>query len=472
MNIFIKKPLYTQLVALMLVVFFAPACAHIGKQYAIDRTLGERLSPDYTVYVNGRAIPVLTSAVSEDALEAPLYLNELYSFASFEMMDSVEVRVESSVPLTELSVRSVDASIPVALAGTQATFELPANGNYLIERNGNGRKDPLLLFANPVQARPDPMDPSVVYFGPGRHTAGLISLSDNQTLYIDKAAIVTGRVVASGHNIRICGTGVLENSGEEYNWKNIILLKNCTQTRVEDIVLRKHSRGWTFKSTDCEDLEITNVKIVGSHSYNDDGIDLCNSRRVRIDGCFVRTNDDSFAFKGMNKEERTNCENITVTNCMMWSDLCCTILLGDESHADYMRNIVVRDCFVPFLSYKKYTKKFLMVHACEEMRLENIRIENFEIRGQGQNNNYIEIASEYNQWCATETAGYVKDFLIRNVHLTGDDGEYNIVIKGFDATHTVEDLRFENCTIHGEPILADSANVSVGDFTKEIHFKN
>ena len=164
MNIFIKKPLYTQLVALMLVVFFAPACAHIGKQYAIDRTLGERLSPDYTVYVNGTAIPVLTSAVSEDALEAPLYLNELYSFASFEMMDSVEVRVESSVPLTELSVRSVDASIPVALAGTQATLSYLQMGIISSSAMEMGRKDPLLLLPS-GRHLPDPMDPSVVYFG-------------------------------------------------------------------------------------------------------------------------------------------------------------------------------------------------------------------------------------------------------------------------------------------------------------------
>ena len=35
---------------------------------------------------------------------------------------------------------------------------------------------------------------------------------------------------------------------------------------------------------------------------------------------------------------------------------------------------------------------------------ENIRIENLKFAAV-QNNNYIEIASEYNQWCATETAG-------------------------------------------------------------------
>jgi pectate lyase len=265
---------------------------------------------------------------------------------------------------------------------------------------------------------------------------------------------------------------VLENSGETYDWKHMILLEGCTQTRVEGIVLRKHSRGWTFKAVQCDDMEISNMKIVGSHSYNDDGIDLCNSRTVRIDGCFVRTNDDAFAFKGMDDENRTNCEDITVTDCMMWSDLCCTILLGDESRANYMRNIVFRDCFVPFLSYEKYLKKFLMLHACEEMRLENVRIENIEIRGEGQNRNYIEIACEFNQWCKTKTSGYIKDVVLKNVHLTSEEGGCHVVIKGFDETHTVEDVRFENCTVNDSSLTSGSPNVQVGPFTTNISFQS
>jgi hypothetical protein len=433
---------------------------------------GVRLSADYVVEVNGKAVPVYTAAVSPDARQAPLNLNEFYSFAGFECSGPVEVVVRSSEPLSELSVRSVHEKAPAKLEGNTATFTLEKNGNYLIERNGNGRKDPLLLFANPESERPDGNDPNVIYFEPGRHEAGLISLSDHQTLYIESGAIVTGRVEARGDNIRICGTGVLEHSGEEYDWRHMVLLEGCTRTRVEGVVLRKHSRGWTFKTVQCEGLNVSNMKIVGSHSYNDDGIDLCNSRKVRINNCFIRTNDDAFAFKGMDAESRTNCEDITVTNCMMWSDLCCTILLGDECRADYMRNIVFRDCFVPYLSYEKYLKKFLMLHACEEMRLENVLIENIEIRGEGQNRNYIEIACEFNQWCETETAGYIKDVVLKNVHLTGEEGGYQVVIKGFDEKHTVEEVRFENCTINGRPITAGSSNVTVGAFTKNVVFQD
>ena len=89
---------------------------------------------------------------------------------------------------------------------------------------------------------------------------------------------------------------------------------------------------------------------------------------MTVEGCFIRTMDDCLAFKGMDGG-RSNCENITVRDTMMWTDQCCTILLGDESRAAYMRNITIRDCFVPYLSYEGYPKKFLMLHAGEEMKL-------------------------------------------------------------------------------------------------------
>ena len=171
-----------------------------------------------------------------------------------------------------------------------------------------------------------------------------------------------------------------------------------------------------------------------------------------VEGCFIRTNDDCFAFKGKDGEMR-NCESITVSNCMFWSDQCCSILLGDESRAAFMRDITIKDCFVPYLSFEGYPKKFLMLHAGDEMRMENIRLENIEIRGQGQERNYIEITCEINRYCKTKKPGFIRDVVLRNVHLTGDEGAYRVLIKGFDDTYTVEDVRFENCTVNGQPPL-------------------
>ena len=208
---------------------------------------GEALSAEYRVEVNGMNVPVYTAYVSEDARVAPLNLNDYYSFGSFEFSGPVEVTIHSSEPLSELNVRTVGREILAEIEGNVATFRLEQNGNFLIERNGNGRKDPLLLFANPLEEDlPNPDDPNVLFFGPGRHDAGVITLTDNQTLYIAGGAIVTGRVEARGDNIRILGRGLLENSTEEYNWKYIVLLNECFGSQIMDRLT-----GGKLRSKEC-----------------------------------------------------------------------------------------------------------------------------------------------------------------------------------------------------------------------------
>jgi hypothetical protein len=116
---------------------------------------------------------------------------------------------------------------------------------------------------------------------------------------------------------------------------------------------------------------------------------------MMIEDCFLRTKDDCIAFKGLGYGRR-NCENITVMRTSLWSDECCALLFGDECRAEFMRNITVKDCHVLYLSYdfaqpNPYTKKFLQLHAGEEMRMESLRFENIDIYGEGQDLNYIEL---------------------------------------------------------------------------------
>jgi hypothetical protein len=434
------------------------------------------LSEVYAVYVNDEKIPVYSTPVEESYHNIPhLKVDKTYSFTSFDCDGPVKVRVVCTEPVSELSVRSVDKKVPVKINGKEASFTLNGTGNFLIEKNGKGRKDPLLLFANPRETNiPDKNDPDVIYFGKGLHNAGLISLRSNQTLYIEAGAIVTGKVEARGDNIRICGRGILENTGEkegdEYYRSHLISLEACKNVTLEGIILNKKSRGWTTLVKGCDGVHVNYVKICGSRAGNDDGFDPVNSKNMMIENCLIRTADDCLAFKGMD-DERSNCENITVRHCMLWSDRCCAILLGDECRADFMRNIVVEDCFIPYLSCEGFPKKFLMLHAGEEISIEKIRLENIEIGGEGQERNYIEMTCEYNRYSKTKTAGNIRDILLKNVHLTGDEGGYHIVMRGYDQQHIVESVTFENCTMNGKSLSQSYPGLQFGDFVKNIRFK-
>ena len=82
----------------------------------------------------------------------------------------------------------------------------------------DGKKGPLLLFANPLETDvPKADDPTVLYYGPGTHQVGAIILGDGQTLYLAGGAVVKGAVIARGSNIRICGRGILD--GSDYEWR-------------------------------------------------------------------------------------------------------------------------------------------------------------------------------------------------------------------------------------------------------------
>jgi len=432
---------------------------------------GEDLSKDYTVAADGQPVPVYTAPLD------PLYntkcgqhWNPTYSFASFEFSGSVTVKITSDEALTAVSIRPGGERIPVSISGNTATFTLERPGNFVVERNGNGRKDPLLLFANPVESeRPLPSASGVIYYGPGRHNAGMINLGSNQTLYIAGGAVVTGAIIARGDNIKILGRGLLENSGAEYETKCMILLNRCSRVRVEGITIRKGSRGWTLVPMECDDVAIANVKICGSYRPNDDGIDPVNTRNMTIEDCFIRTKDDCLAFKG-SQADRRNCENITVTRTSLWSDQCATMLFGDESRAEFMRNIRVTDCHVLYLSFKQNPKKLLMLHACEEMRMENLRFENIDVYSDGPESNYIEMSCEFNKYNKEKVPGFMRDIVLKNVALTARDGAGLILLKGFNAQYEIDGVTFDHCTVNGTAVTRQSPNVQIGEFTRNIQF--
>jgi pectate lyase len=430
----------------------------------------EKLSEEYFVSVNGREVPVYVAQLSP-YIQSVTGWDENYSFTSFESSGTVTVTVRSSQPLKAFTIRPIEQEIPVQLDGNTATFTLPRNGNFVIERNGHGRKDPLLLFANPVEVNPPKAgDPGVIFFGPGHHDAGFISLASNQTLYIAGGAVVTGAVKARGENIKIRGRGILQNEGNPYNGHNMIHLDRCRNVSIEGIILRKKSQEWTVRPDHSDGIVISNLKICGGYGDNDDGIDPVNTRNMVVEDCFIRSKDDCMAFKGIG--DRTNhCENITVVRTSLWCDQFCCILLGDESSAEFMRNITFKDCHVLFMSFEGNPKKFLMMHPGDGMHMENIRFENIAIHGEGQTHNFIEMSCENNVYSQTKEVGSMKNIFLKNVTVTGLPGGYDIVIKGFDATHTIEGVTFENCSILGQPLTADSPNLHLGGFIKDIEFK-
>jgi polygalacturonase len=91
---------------------------------------------------------------------------------------------------------------------------------------------------------------------------------------------------------------------------NLVRFINCTNVLISGVTIQ-NSPTWTVQIARCERVAITGVNInsFGSNRRigNDDGIDLVESRFVRISDCDIQTGDDCIALFGSEKIAVSNC---------------------------------------------------------------------------------------------------------------------------------------------------------------------
>lgn len=333
----------------------------------------------------------------------------------------------------------------------------------------DGKNHPLLIFANaPEQNAPKKGDANIIYFGPGIHrpTGGVIQLKSNQTLYIAGGAIVHAAVVVNNaENVVIRGRGILCGSDwphHEGPAAHLIEIISSRNVSVEGIILRG-SYGWTLVPEDSENVTITNVKICGGRVFNDDGIDLVNSRHVLIRDCFIRTDDDCIALKGLH-DEWGNVDDIRVEESVLWCDRARITLMGHESRAKYMQNIVYRDIDIIHFSMAPF-----LLQPGEEMTLQSVLFENIRLNGTGQED-FAVLNPTINQYMLRKVPGHIKNIQFKNVALSGTPGGYRVIVEGYDDSHKAEGIKFENVSILGKPLTRSYEQLQIGKDTADVTF--
>ncbi|MCZ7637314.1 MAG: hypothetical protein M5U12_15540 [Verrucomicrobia bacterium] len=103
------------------------------------------------------------------------------------------------------------------------------------------------------------------------------------------------------------------------------------------------------------------------------------------------------------------------------------------------------------------------------MRLEDVTVENVRLHGAGQAE-LIRLRPVVNQYMRNQVPGHVQNIRFRNVSLTGKPGTYRVHLSGADAAHAVRDVTFENFVILGEPLVASSARLQLGEHVEGVQF--
>lgn len=160
---------------------------------------------------------------------------------------------------------------------------------------------------------------------------------------------------------------------EERNRPKIILFQNCDSIQVKGITI-KNGLMWVQDYRSCTNVTIDSIKVRSTTFLNNDGIDITDSKNVRITNCDIDCADDGICLKSSLRNE--GCENIYVANCSVRSSAS-AIKLGTASHGGF-KNITIRDIQV----HDTY-RSAIAIESVDGGILEDIDVQNISAKNTG-----------------------------------------------------------------------------------------
>lgn len=444
---------------------------------------GEELSPDYTVKVEGREVPVYVAKVApadparrwkamDDKANSADYF-ETASFAYFDMDGPVTVTVTCPETIQSAKILPSSFNLKSSLHGKSLTFTLGEPKPLTLEVNGRW-VGALHLFANPPEAdAPRPDDPNVIYFGPGIHEVSHQVVNSGQTVYVAGGAVVRGVIrpdepysVSSysglrnysptfdlrGTNITFRGRGIVDGSRSTTHARHLVSVRGADIT-IEGVILRDSST-WTIPIRQSDRVTVKNVKLLG-YRANSDGIDICNSRDVIVEGCFIRTLDDLIVVK--TDRQQGEARRIVARDCVLWNEVAHALSLGAELREN-VDDVLFANCDVIHDKGREWT---LRVYHCDSARISHVRFEHLRIE---ESPRLISLWIGKAYWTRDDARGQIDDVLFKDIRAMADP--VRIELLGFDDTHAVENVVFDDLVVNGKPLAA--ATVTTNAFVRHV----
>lgn len=457
---------------------------------------GEKLSEDYTLRVNGRAVPVYSCRVSAmpynqvwPGYQRPLNQTELAGFAYWGMSGPVTVEVTARRVFRSVAVRPSSRKIQPAIKGRRITFRLSRPGQLTVELDGTHHA--LHLFADaPELGAPRPGDPNVLYFGPGVHRPGKIQLQSGQTVYVAGGAVVYAAIDGRGvSGVRISGRGIIDTSEfERGKGGGNIRLSDSMDVKIEGVILRDPD-VWCLSAFGCRKVAIASVKLVGLWRYNADGIDICNSQDVEIRDSFVRAFDDAIVLKGLKGRQQSfdtrPVRNVRASGLVAWCDWGRALELGAETSAPEFTDVLFDDIDIIRTTHIAMDIQHGDRAAVSGIRFENIRVEVDDFNPQpllqkerglaynpdpkaGYLPSLFVIIIRPNRYSQDTERGTVRDVLFKNISVTSKVMPPSS-FTGLDAEHDVRGVRIENLLFNGRPVTTvEDARIRIGAHVEDV----
>ena len=495
---------------------------------APDKSL---LSPDFTLQVDGKDVPVYTVKVAptdaagrtnamDDKLNTAQYF-ERAAFAYFDAEGAVQVAVTYSSSVSAARLLPASPNAKVAMNGRTVRFTLNAPGNFTLEVNHELVRT-LHIFVNPPEtdapsphaanvfylapgkhegdALNVPAGKTVIYFAPGMHSIDSLVVHDGQTLYIAGGAVVKAvinpsepfskvkqsrgnvelnlykhpAITLSGSNIKLRGHGVLD--GSEARGKYLLRIQG-QNISAEGIILQD-AGTWTIPVWYSDQVTLTNLKLLG-YRANSDGIDIVSSRDVTVKDCFIRTLDDNVTLKTIAHDAKATTEadeirNVVVENSILWGEVAHVLTIGTQVEA-YIHGVTFTDDdIIHYLGRDAPLAVDLSGSATVgNVRYQNIRVDNrdnpFDKNGESRLIDVVVKKSTAWQRAADleKALGKVRGVAFENIQATISSPKVRILLTGADENSDVQDVKFQNVTVNGRP-LSKGNSVITQKFTNHV----
>ena len=440
---------------------------------------GVTASTQYSVLVNGQSSFVFQSTyVGSGAARG--------AFTSFSTSLTVPVTVTTNVDISSVSIRPLKPGLTYTLTAARTiTINVPSNCNISVEINGNVA-NPLYIFSNPLEVNiPGPSDPNVKYYAAGQIYTENIRPKDGQTIYIAGGAIVKGNIITTGvSNFTVRGRGIIDSSVDKTSSRTVRVVGGNSIT-FEGIVF--HSvQGWEVVFGTCNGLTINNIKSISTPATECDAMDIVGCQNVQVNGGFFRSEDDCISVKSTKEGYDLgvgNPQNIQINGAVLFnghhgnalaigyelsgiSDANGQSTVSDIHYSDI--DIIHKGTATDGSTDKRAA---IAIHNNENARVSNITYD--DIRIEDCKENYVWLGVT-NTSSATQTIrGNVDSVSLKNIQIVGGDLTLPSVIFGFDATHQVQNVTFDNFRIGNSLITsASQLKLATNNFVNNIVFKN